>query len=94
MDFPTIYGRAGRVEGRRGSVTWFPMLTATIIMFALIADLAGYITKGRVFRSCIAQPAVPSSMLPPASVLWRMAEVSQVLEEMQHQGPRPVLLTC
>ena len=49
-DLATIYERAGRVEGRQGSITQFPILTMpNDDITHPIPDLTGYITEGQVF---------------------------------------------
>merc|ERR1739849_57224 len=49
-DLSTIYERAGRVEGRQGSITQFPILTMPNgDITHPIPDLTGYITEGQVF---------------------------------------------
>ncbi|CAE7254551.1 VAPB, partial [Symbiodinium microadriaticum] len=49
-DLSTIYERAGRVEGRNGSITQFPILTMpNDDITHPIPDLTGYITEGQVF---------------------------------------------
>jgi|Transcript_37276 V-type H+-transporting ATPase subunit B len=46
-DLSTIYERAGRVEGRNGSITQFPILTMpNDDITHPIPDLTGYITEG------------------------------------------------
>jgi V-type H+-transporting ATPase subunit B len=49
-DLATIYERAGRVEGKNGSITQFPILTMpNDDITHPIPDLTGYITEGQVF---------------------------------------------
>merc|ERR1712241_812613 len=49
-DLSTIYERAGRVEGRNGSITQFPILTMpNDDITHPIPDLTGYITEGQVY---------------------------------------------
>lgn len=49
-DLSTIYERAGRVEGRCGSITQFPILTMpNDDITHPIPDLTGYITEGQIF---------------------------------------------
>merc|ERR1711907_783412 len=49
-DLSTIYERAGRVEGRSGSITQFPILTMpNDDITHPIPDLTGYITEGQIF---------------------------------------------
>lgn len=76
-DLATIYERAGRIEGRKGSITQLPILTMpNDDITHPIPDLTGYITEGQVSRPlslCFAgqQPyRVPSKVfsiitLPP-----------------------------
>merc|ERR1712086_942731 len=54
-DLSTIYERAGRVEGRTGSITQFP-----------IPDLTGYITEGQVF---VDRSLHNRQIYPPINVL-------------------------
>jgi ATP synthase alpha/beta family, nucleotide-binding domain len=47
-DLATIYERAGRIEGRRGSITQLPILTMpNDDITHPIPDLTGYITEGQ-----------------------------------------------
>ena len=49
-DLSTIYERAGRVEGRNGSITQFPILTMpNDDITHPIPDLTGYITEGQIY---------------------------------------------
>merc|ERR1711988_1886474 len=49
-DLATIYERAGRVDGREGSITQFPILTMpNDDITHPIPDLTGYITEGQIF---------------------------------------------
>merc|ERR1712070_796215 len=49
-DLATIYERAGRVEGKNGSITQFPILSMpNDDITHPIPDLTGYITEGQVF---------------------------------------------
>jgi V/A-type H+-transporting ATPase subunit B len=51
-DLATIYERAGRVLGRKGSITQLPILTMPDDdMTHPIADLTGYITEGQIVLS-------------------------------------------
>ena len=48
-DLATIYERAGRIEGRKGSITQLPILTMpNDDITHPIPDLTGYITEGQV----------------------------------------------
>eukprot|EP01018_Ginkgo_biloba_P038867 Gb_10766 [translate_table: standard] len=56
-DLATIYERAGRIEGRKGSITQIPILTMPndgkwkldIYITHPIPDLTGYITEGQIY---------------------------------------------
>jgi V/A-type H+-transporting ATPase subunit B len=51
-DLATIYERAGRIEGRRGSITQIPILTMPgDDITHPIPDLTGYITEGQIVLS-------------------------------------------
>lgn len=51
-DLATIYERAGRIKGRKGSVTQIPILTMPDDDITHpIADLTGYITEGQIVLS-------------------------------------------
>ncbi len=66
-DLSTIYERAGRIKGKSGSITQFPVLTMPEDdKTHPIPDLTGYITEGQIIlsRSIHAQ-----GIYPPADVL-------------------------
>merc|ERR1719188_232335 len=66
-DLSTIYERAGRVEGRQGSITQFPILTMpNDDITHPIPDLTGYITEGQVF---VDRPLHNRQIYPPINVL-------------------------
>lgn len=49
-DLATIYERAGRIEGRKGSITQIPILTMpNDDITHPIPDLTGYITEGQIY---------------------------------------------
>jgi V/A-type H+-transporting ATPase subunit B len=51
-DLATIYERAGRIKGKKGSITQFPILTMPQDdKTHPIPDLTGYITEGQLFLS-------------------------------------------
>merc|ERR1712099_209328 len=63
----TIYERAGRVEGRNGSITQFPILTMpNDDITHPIPDLTGYITEGQVF---VDRSLNNKNIYPPINVL-------------------------
>jgi len=66
-DLSTIYERAGRVEGRNGSITQFPILTMpNDDITHPIPDLTGYITEGQIF---VDRTLNNRQIYPPINVL-------------------------
>ncbi|KAH7156143.1 P-loop containing nucleoside triphosphate hydrolase protein [Dactylonectria macrodidyma] len=66
-DLSTIYERAGRVEGRNGSITQIPILTMpNDDITHPIPDLTGYITEGQIF---IDRALYNRGIYPPINVL-------------------------
>jgi V-type H+-transporting ATPase subunit B len=66
-DLSTIYERAGRVDGRNGSITQFPILTMpNDDITHPIPDLTGYITEGQIF---VDRALDNRQIYPPINVL-------------------------
>lgn len=66
-DLSTIYERAGRVEGKNGSITQLPILTMpNDDITHPIPDLTGYITEGQIF---IDRNLYNRQIYPPINVL-------------------------
>jgi V-type H+-transporting ATPase subunit B len=66
-DLSTIYERAGRVEGRNGSITQIPILTMpNDDITHPIPDLTGYITEGQIF---VDRQLHNKQIYPPINVL-------------------------
>ncbi|KAK0947974.1 Vacuolar ATP synthase subunit B [Friedmanniomyces endolithicus] len=66
-DLSTIYERAGRVEGRNGSITQIPILTMpNDDITHPIPDLTGYITEGQIF---VDRQLHNKGVYPPINVL-------------------------
>lgn len=66
-DLSTIYERAGRVEGRNGSITQIPILTMpNDDITHPIPDLTGYITEGQIF---VDRQLDNRGIYPPINVL-------------------------
>jgi len=66
-DLSTIYERAGRIDGRNGSITQIPILTMpNDDITHPIPDLTGYITEGQVF---IDRQLHNKQIYPPINVL-------------------------
>lgn len=66
-DLATLYERAGRVEGRNGSITQIPILTMpNDDITHPIPDLTGYITEGQIF---VDRQLNNKGIYPPVNVL-------------------------
>merc|ERR1711937_818399 len=66
-DLATIYERAGRVDGRNGSITQFPILTMpNDDITHPIPDLTGYITEGQIYLD---RKLNSKEVFPPINVL-------------------------
>ena len=66
-DLSTIYERAGRVEGRNGSITQIPILSMpNDDITHPIPDLTGYITEGQIF---VDRQLHNRGIYPPINVL-------------------------
>ncbi|KAJ1657413.1 Vacuolar ATP synthase subunit B [Dispira simplex] len=76
-DLSTIYERAGRVEGRNGSITQIPILTMpNDDITHPIPDLTGYITEGQIYvdrQLDNRQIYPPINVLPSLSRLMKSA---------------------
>jgi len=76
-DLATIYERAGRVEGRKGSITQIPILTMpNDDITHPIPDLTGYITEGQIYvdrQLHNRQIYPPINVLPSLSRLMKSA---------------------
>ena len=66
-DLSTIYERAGRIKGKKGSITQIPMLTMPDDDITHpIPDLTGYITEGQIVLN---RPLNKKGIYPPVAVL-------------------------
>lgn len=66
-DLATLYERAGRVEGRNGSITQIPILTMpNDDITHPIPDLTGYITEGQIY---VDRTIYNRQIYPPINVL-------------------------
>jgi V-type H+-transporting ATPase subunit B len=66
-DLSTIYERAGRIKGRNGSITQFPILTMpNDDITHPIPDLTGYITEGQIYLD---RKLNSKEIFPPINVL-------------------------
>ncbi|QQS59729.1 V-type ATP synthase subunit B [Candidatus Peregrinibacteria bacterium] len=72
-DLSTIYERAGRIKGKKGSVTQIPILTMPEDDITHpIPDLTGYITEGQFV---IDRPLYQKGVLPPVDVLKSLSRL-------------------
>ncbi|KAG0239551.1 P-loop containing nucleoside triphosphate hydrolase protein [Mortierella sp. GBAus27b] len=86
-DLSTIYERAGRVEGRNGSITQIPILTMpNDDITHPIPDLTGFITEGQIFidrQMDNRQIYPPINVLPSLSRLMKSA-IGEKLTRKDH----------
>ncbi|OWT37235.1 V-type proton ATPase subunit B [Cryptococcus neoformans] len=86
-DLATLYERAGRVEGRNGSITQVPILTMpNDDITHPIPDLTGYITEGQIFvdrQLSNRQIYPPINVLPSLSRLMKSA-IGEKLTRKDH----------
>ncbi len=72
-DLATIYERAGRIKGKKGSVTQFPILTMPgDDITHPIPDLTGYITEGQIVLS---RELFHRGVYPPIDVLLSLSRL-------------------
>ncbi len=72
-DLATIYERAGRIKGKKGSVTQFPILSMPgDDMTHPIPDLTGYITEGQIVLS---RDIFHKGIYPPIDVLLSLSRL-------------------
>jgi len=87
-DLATIYERAGRVEGRNGSITQLPILTMpNDDITHPIPDLTGYITEGQIY---VDRQLHNRQIYPPINVLPSLSRLmkSAIGEGMTRARPR------
>ncbi len=66
-DLSTLYERAGRLQGKKGSITQIPVLSMPDDdKTHPIPDLTGYITEGQIF---VSRPLHAQAIYPPIDVL-------------------------
>ncbi|WP_018962993.1 V-type ATP synthase subunit B [Coprothermobacter platensis] len=74
-DLASIYERAGRIKGKKGSITQIPILTMPEDdRTHPIPDLTGYITEGQIFLSKDLQH---KNIYPPIDVLQSLSRLMQ-----------------
>ncbi|TMS36136.1 hypothetical protein L596_003382 [Steinernema carpocapsae] len=86
-DLATIYERAGRVEGRNGSITQIPILTMpNDDITHPIPDLTGYITEGQIY----VDRAPQQTDLPPNQRAPLPLPSHEVRHRRRHDSRRPL----
>eukprot|EP01090_Pellita_catalonica_P007416 TRINITY_DN18001_c0_g1_i1.p1 TRINITY_DN18001_c0_g1~~TRINITY_DN18001_c0_g1_i1.p1 ORF type:complete len:514 (+),score=95.94 TRINITY_DN18001_c0_g1_i1:145-1686(+) len=89
-DLSTIYERAGRVEGRRGSITQIPILTMpNDDITHPIPDLTGYITEGQMY---VDRQLHNRQIYPPINVLPSLSRLMKnaIGKNMTREDHSPV----
>ncbi|EGD75874.1 vacuolar ATPase B subunit [Salpingoeca rosetta] len=96
-DLATIYERAGRVEGRNGSITQIPILTMpNDDITHPIPDLTGYITEGQIYvdrQLHNRQISPPINVLPSLSRLMKSA-IGEGMTRKDHGDVSNQLYAC
>jgi len=96
-DLATIYERAGRIEGRPGSITQLPILTMpNDDITHPIPDLTGYITEGQVYvdrQIYNRQIYPPINVLPSLSRLMKSA-IGENMTRKDHSEVSNQLYAC
>ncbi len=86
-DLSTIYERAGRIKGRKGSITQIPILTMPEDDITHpIPDLTGYITEGQIVLS---RELHGKGIYPPVNVLPSLSRLSPTARKItreDHEG--------
>lgn len=86
-DLATIYERAGRVKGKKGSITQIPILTMPEDDITHpIPDLTGYITEGQIVLS---RELHREGIYPPVNVLPSLSRLSPTARKVtreDHEG--------
>lgn len=86
-DLATIYERAGRVKGKKGSITQIPILTMPEDDITHpIPDLTGYITEGQIVLS---RELHAKGIYPPVNVLPSLSRLSPTARKVtreDHEG--------
>ncbi|NXS53686.1 VATB1 ATPase, partial [Brachypteracias leptosomus] len=96
-DLATIYERAGRVEGRNGSITQIPILTMpNDDITHPIPDLTGFITEGQIYvdrQLHNRQIYPPINVLPSLSRLMKSA-IGEGMTRKDHGDVSNQLYAC
>mmetsp|Transcript_21553 Transcript_21553/g.38514 ORF Transcript_21553/g.38514 Transcript_21553/m.38514 type:complete len:500 (-) Transcript_21553:58-1557(-) len=96
-DLATIYERAGRIEGRKGSITQLPILSMpNDDITHPIPDLTGYITEGQIYierQLHNRQVYPPINVLPSLSRLMKSA-IGEGMTRRDHSEVSNQLYAC
>merc|ERR1711971_611980 len=96
-DLATIYERAGRVQGRNGSITQIPILTMpNDDITHPIPDLTGYITEGQIYvdrQLSVRSIYPPINVLPSLSRLMKSA-IGEGMTRKDHGDVSNQLYAC
>lgn len=86
-DLATLYERAGRIKGKKGSITQIPILTMPEDDITHpIPDLTGYITEGQIVLS---RELHAQGIFPPVNVLPSLSRLSPTARKVtreDHEG--------
>ncbi len=86
-DLATIYERAGKIKGKKGSITQIPILTMPEDDITHpIPDLTGYITEGQIV---LGRDLHQKDIYPPANVLPSLSRLSPTARKVtreDHEG--------
>ena len=86
-DLATIYERAGRIKGQKGSITQIPILTMPEDDITHpIPDLTGYITEGQIV---LGRDLHQKGLYPPVNVLPSLSRLSPTARKVtreDHEG--------
>lgn len=87
-DLATIYERAGRIKGMKGSITQMPILSMpNDDVTHPIPDLTGYITEGQIF---LGRDLFRKGLYPPVYLLSSLSRLmGPVLGQVIKQGKAP-----
>jgi V/A-type H+-transporting ATPase subunit B len=89
-DLAALYERAGRVHGRRGSITQIPILTMpNDDITHPVPDMTGYITEGQIVLS---RPLYGRGVYPPVNILTSLSRLMKDgIGEGRTRGDHPAV---
>lgn len=88
-DLATLYERAGRIKGKKGSITQMPILSMpSDDVTHPVPDLTGYITEGQIF---LGRDLFRKGIYPPVNVLSSLSRLmgpalSHIIKQGKKQG--------